>query len=117
MRICMILFAVLFAVFLSSAAFAQGRIQEKLIVAATPVAQGDIKLGEELTTPEGAAVGPGLYRISVNLNTLGEVQFILGPYKVAEANTGKGLEKNAFNTQRKLDAQVYVGGNIVKNLL
>jgi hypothetical protein len=117
MRTCMILFAVLFAVFLSSAAFAQGKIQEKLIVGATPVAQGDIKLGEELTTREGSSVGPGVYRISVNLNTLGEVQFVLGPYKIDQAIAGKGLEKNAFNTQRKLDPQVYVGGNIVKNLL
>jgi hypothetical protein len=119
MRTCKILFVIVCGIFLSSIAFAQGgRTPGKLIVGATPLAQGDIKLGEELTTREGSAVGAGMYRISVNLNTLGEVQFILSPYKVDEPTRGgKGLEKNAFNTQRKIDPQVYVGGSVTKNLL
>lgn len=117
MRTCMILFAVVFAVGLSSSAFGQGRTIGKLTVGATPLAQGDIKLGEELTTREGATAGPGLYRVSVNLNTLGEVQFILSPYKIDQLNSAKGLEKNAMNTQRKLDPKVYVGGSTVKNSL
>lgn len=117
MRTCMILFAVACSIFLSSMAFGQGRTPGKLIVGGTPLAQGDIKLGEELTTREGSVVGAGMYRISVNLNTLGEVQFILSPYKVDQMNAGKGLEKNAFNTQRKIDPQVTVGGNVTKNLL
>src|SRR5262245_35292313 len=117
MRTCKILFAIVCGIFLSSMVFAQGRTPGKLIVGATPVAQGEIKLGEELTTREGSAMPAGIYRVSVNLNTLGEVQFILGPYRVDEANTTKGLEKNAFNTQRKIDPQVYVGGTVTKNLL
>jgi len=110
----MILFAI---VCVSTLAFGQGRTPGKLVVGATPLAQGDIKLGEELTTREGTAIGPGMYRISVNLNTLMEAQFILSPYKVTEAAESKGLEKNAFNTQRKIDPQVYVGGSVTKNLL
>jgi hypothetical protein len=118
MRTCMILFAVACGIFLSSIAFAQGgRTPGKLVVAATPLAQGDIKLGEELTTREGTAISPGMYRISVNLNTLMEVQFILSPYKVDQLNADKGLEKNAMNTTRKIEPQVYVGGNVTKNLL
>jgi hypothetical protein len=118
MRICMIVFAVVCGIFLSSIAFAQGgRTEGKLVVAATPLSQGDIKIGEQLTTREGTPISPGLYRISVNANTLGEVQFILSPYKVDSATTAKGLEKNAFNTKRKLDPQVFVGANVVKNLL
>lgn len=117
MRICMIVFAVVCGIFLSSIAFAQGRTEGKLVVAATPLSQGDIKIGEQLTTREGTTINPGLYRISVNANTLGEVQFILGPYKVDSTTTDKGLEKNAFGTKRKLDPQVFVGANVVKNLL
>lgn len=118
MRTCMILFAIVCGIFLSSMAFAQGRTPGKLTVAATPLAQGDIKVGEELTTREGLTVSPGMYRISVNLNTLGESQFILSPYKMeGPTNAGKGLEKNAFNTQRKIDPQVFVGGTVTKNLL
>jgi hypothetical protein len=118
MRTCMIMFAVVCGIFLSSIAFAQGgRTEGKLVVAATPLAQGDIKIGEQLTTREGTSISPGLYRISINANTLGEVQFILGVYKVDSATTDKGLEKNAFNTKRKLDPQVFVGGSVIKNLL
>jgi hypothetical protein len=118
MRTCMIMLAVVCSIFLSSIASAQGgRTQGKLEVAATPLAQGDIKIGEQLTTREGTTINPGLYRISVNVNTLAEVQFILGPYKVDSATMDKGLEKNAFNTKRKLDPQVFVGGSVVKNLL
>lgn len=118
MRTCMILFAIVCGIFLSSMAFAQGRMDSKLIVGATPLAQGDIKVGEVLTTREGVTVNPGIYRISVNLNTLGEVQFILSPYKVDEPEGGgKGLEKNAFNIKRKLEPQVFVGGSTIKNLL
>jgi hypothetical protein len=118
MRICMILFLIVGGIFLSSMAFAQGRTPGKLNVAATPLAQGDIKLGEVLTTRDGSTVNPGLYRISVNLNTLGEAQFILSAYKVdGQTGSAKMLEKNAFNTQRKIDPQVIVGGNVTKNLL
>lgn len=118
MRTCMIMCAVVCCIFLSSIAFAQGgRMDGKLVVGATPLAQGDIKIGEQLTTREGTSINPGLYRISVNVNTLAEVQFILGPYKVDSATSDKGLEKNAFNTKRKLDPQVIVGASVVKNLL
>jgi hypothetical protein len=114
----MILFAIVCGIFLSSMAFAQGgRTPGKLIVGATPVAQGEIKFAEEFTTRDGSTMPPGIYRISVNLNTRGEVQFILGPYRVDENSTAKGLEKNAFNTQRKVDPQVYVGGTVTRNLL
>ncbi|HEY7161127.1 MAG TPA: hypothetical protein VH815_07700 [Acidobacteriota bacterium] len=42
----------------------------------------------------------------------------MSPYKVdAQQGKGKGLEKNAFNTNRKLDPQVIVGGTATKNLL
>jgi hypothetical protein len=118
MRTCMILFAIVCGIFLSSMAFAQGRTPGRLTVGATPLAQGDIKVGEELTTREGMTVLPGMYRISINLNTLGESQFILSPYRLeGSSNEGKGLEKNAFNTQRKIDPQVFVGGTVTKNLL
>lgn len=118
MRTCMIMLAVVCGIFLSSIAFAQGgRTEGKLVVAATPLAQGSIKIGEQLTTREGTSIIPGLYRISVNANTLGEVQFILGAYKVDSTTTDKGLEKNAFNTKRKLDPQVFVGASVTKNLL
>jgi hypothetical protein len=118
MRTCMILFLIACGIFLSSMAFAQGRTPGKLTVAATPLAQADIKLGEELTTRDGATMSPGMYRISVNLNTLGEAQFILSAYKVdGPSGSGKMLEKNAFNTQRKIDPQIIVGGNVTKNLL
>jgi hypothetical protein len=114
----MILFAIVCGILLSSLAFAQGgRTPGKLIVGATPLAQGDIKLGEELTTREGTPIPPGLYRISVNLNTLMEVQFVLSVYNLNDEATGKGLEKNAFNTQRKIEPRVAVGGNVTKNLL
>ena len=36
---------------------------------------------------------------------------------MSSATTAKGLEKNAFNTKRRLDPQVFVGANVVKNLL
>ena len=118
MRTCKILFAIVFVILLSSMVFAQGRTPGKLTVAATPLAQGDIKVGEELTTREGLTLSPGIYRISMNLSTLGEAQFILSPYKLdGQPGTAKGLEKNAFNTQRKIDPQVYVGGNVTKNVL
>jgi hypothetical protein len=118
MRTCMILFLVVGGFFLSSMAFAQGRTPGKLTVGATPLAQGDIKVGEELTTRDGSSVSPGMYRISVNLNTLGEAQFILSSYKVdGPSGSGKMLEKNAFNTQRKIDPQLIVGGSVTKNLL
>jgi hypothetical protein len=118
MRTCMFLFAIVCSILLSSMAFAQGHMDSKLVVGATPLAQGDIKVGEVLTTREGLSLNPGIYRISVNLNTLGEVQFILSPYKIDEPDGGgKGLEKNAFNIKRKLDPQVFVGGNVTRNLL
>jgi hypothetical protein len=101
----------------SSLVFSQARIQERLIVGATPVSQGDIKLGEKLTTREGAVIEPGVYRISVNINTLGECQFILSPYKNDQVDSSKGLEKNAMNTKRKLDPKSYVRASIQKNLL
>jgi hypothetical protein len=105
-------------VFISPLLFAQGgRIQERLIVGGTPISQGDIKVGEKLTTREGSVIPAGIYRISVNVNTLGECQFVLSPYKIDQADSGKGLEKNAMNMKRKLDPQSYVGASIQKNLL
>jgi hypothetical protein len=115
-RIC--LFAALIMVISSSFVLAQGgRINQRIIVGATPISQGDIKLGEKLTTREGTIIEPGIYRISVNMNTLGECQFILSPYKNDQVDSSKGLEKNAMNTKRKLDPQSYVSASIQKNLL
>ena len=97
MRICMIVFAAVCGIFLSSIAFAQGgRTEGKLVVAATPLSQGDIKIGEQLTTREGTLIIPGLYRISINANTLGEVQFILSPYKVELCNDGQRVGKECI---------------------
>ena len=81
MRTRISMFAALIVAVFSTFVFAQARIQERLIVGATPISQGDLKLGEKLTTREGYVIEPGVYRISVNVNTLGECQFILSPYK------------------------------------
>ncbi len=117
MRIWMILLIAGLTALLSSQAFAQGRTEGRLTVGATLLAQGDIKLGEELTTREGTTISPGQYRISVNLNTLGECQFILSPYKIDQMNAKGGLEKNAMNTKRKMDPQVLISASTVKNVL
>jgi hypothetical protein len=111
------LFAAVLGIVFSSLVFAQsGRIQERINVGPTPLSQGDIKIGERLTTRSGDVIEPGLYRISVNINTLAECQFILSPYKL-EFESNKALEKNAMNTKRKLDPQSYIAANIQKNLL
>ena len=117
MRIWMILLITGFAVVLSSDVFAQGKITGKLTVGVTPLAQGEVKLGEQLTTREGTEISPGVYRISVNMNTLGECQFILKPYKIDQINSTKGLERNAMNIKRKIEPQVSVGASIAKNVL
>ncbi len=117
MRTRISMFAALIVVVFSTFVFAQARIQERLIVGATPISQGDLKLGERLTTREGFVIEPGVYRISVNVNTLGECQFILSPYKQDSVDSSKGLEKNAMNTMRKLDPKSFVGARIQKNLL
>ncbi len=88
MRARVSLFAALMVVLITPLLFAQGgKIQERLIVGATPISQGDIKVGEKLTTREGTVIGTGIYRVSVNINTLGECQFILSPYKLDQADT------------------------------
>jgi hypothetical protein len=112
------LLAVVFSLLAALPLFAQGgRIQGKLIVGATPLSQGDIKIGEKLTTREGISIEPGIYRVSVNMTSLGECQFILTPFKIEQPLSDKGLQKNAMNTMRKTAPEVVISAIVAKNLL
>jgi hypothetical protein len=104
---------------LSASVFAAGGKKiTKLTVGNTNVSQGTIKVGENLTTREGQKLNPGVYRVAVSLNSLGEAQFILTPFSVANPALQPGLESNAVNKgDMGQNPPIITGGTIIKNLL
>ena len=119
MRTKTLCFMVLLAFAVSCPLFAQGgRIQEKLNVGATPLAQGDLKISEVLTTRDGTQLVPGYYRVAVAVNSLGEAQFVISEF-VVTSNTRQdvGLAKNALNVKKVPPESVAVPAIVGKNLL
>jgi len=100
-----------------SIAYGQGKITGKLVVGATTISQGDIKLSEALTTRDGKKLNPGLYRISVALTSRNEAQFVFSPYELDQPSQVKeGLTGNALNAQRDAaPIKIYVGASVTKN--
>lgn len=93
-----------------------GRTTGKLVVGATTISQGDIKLSETLTTREGKKLTPGLYRISVALTSRNEAQFVFSPFELDQPNQVKeGLTGNALNAKREAPLKFYVGASVTKN--
>lgn len=86
-------------------------------VGATRLAQGEIKLGEVLTTREGFQLQPGRYRIAVAINTLGEAMFILLPSGQEETVSHTTMPKNALNTKRQLPNELIFRTIVIKNSL
>jgi hypothetical protein len=95
-----------------------GRISGKLTVGATPVSQGMITLAEPLSTHEGQKLAPGQYRVAISLNSLGEAQFVLSPFKVENPTVKVGLEKNAVNnSENQRIPDIIIAAKVVKNAL
>lgn len=119
MKTRVLLFLVLFTVIGTIPLWAQGgQIEGKLNVGATPLAQGNIKFGEKLTTQDGIEVPPGIYRIAVTLNSLNEAAFVISPFKVNQPDSAPALRKNAVNMQKTKDEpSLLIGGKVTKNLL
>jgi hypothetical protein len=110
------LFIVLLFVLLAvGQAFAQGSIKGKLTVGNTELANGQIKIGEKLTTQDGVSVEPGIYRIILTQGTTGETQFVLNSPKATDEPTG--IQKNAVNRVQAVDNSIVVPARITKNLL
>lgn len=103
----------------SSFVLAQGgRIHEKLNVGSTAISSGTVKVGETLTTREGQKIDPNTYRISVGLNSEGEAQFLLTPFKVENMTLNKGLEGNAANKSSiEKVTQIITSAQVIKNTL
>jgi hypothetical protein len=113
-------FLVLFMVIGSMTLWAQGggRIEGKLNVGVAPLSQGNIKVGEKLTTQDGIEIPPGTYRISVALNSLNEASFVISPFKVKQPDSAPALTKNAMNTQKTKDEpSLFISAKVSKNLL
>lgn len=118
MKSRLVLFLALFTAIGSTTLWAQGRIEGKLNVGVTPLSQGDIKIGEKLTTQDGIEIPPGTYRISITLNSLSEASFVISPFKVKQPDSGPALTKNAMNTQKTKDEpSLYITAKVSKNLL
>lgn len=106
------------AVFVSGLVFAQGGKITKLTVGSTRLADGELKIGEPLMTRDGQRLIPGVYRVSVALTSLGEAQFILSPFKVDQPDTpSQSVVQKAMNPTKETPTQLYVGAEVVKNLL
>ncbi len=113
-----IIFCVLITFVAFSFAYGQGRTTERLVVSATTISQGDIKLSETLTTREGKKLTPGVYRISVALGARNEAQFVFSPFELDQPNQVKeGLSGNALNAKRDAPLKLYVGASVTKNSL
>ncbi len=113
-----VFFCVLIAVVAFSFAYGQGRTTGKLVVGATTISQGDIKLSETLTSREGQKIAAGVYRISVALTSRNEAQFVFSPYELDQPNqANEGLTGNAMNTKRDAPVKIYVGASVTKNSL
>lgn len=117
MRITVTLVSVFLFVCISLPVLGQeGRITSKLEVGATRLAQGEIKIGEVLTTREGVKLQPGRYRIAVALNTLNEAMFILLPSGQEEVSN-TNLPKNALNTLKQMPNEIIFRTIVIKNSL
>lgn len=112
-----IFFCVLITVFAFSFVYGQGgKTTGRLVVGATTISQGDIKLNETLTTREGKKIAAGLYRISVALTSRNEAQFVFSAFELDQPNQVKeGLSGNALNAQREGTPKLYVGASVTKN--
>ena len=119
MKTRVLLFLVLFMALGTLPLMAQGgQIQGRLTVGATPLSQGDVKFGEPLTTQDGIEIPPGVYRIAIALNSLGEAAFMISPFRVKQPDAKTGLKANAVNTMKsKEDPALAIGAKVNKNLL
>lgn len=119
MKTRVLLFLVVFMALGTLPVMAQGgQMQGKLTVGATPLSQGDVKVGEKLTTQDGIEIPPGVYRIAITLNSLNEAAFMISPFKVKQPDSKTGLKANAVNTSKsKEDPSLAIGAKVSKNLL
>jgi hypothetical protein len=119
MRTRILLLVVVALLALSPWTYAQGsKIQEKLNIGATPIAQGELKTTEVLMTRDGQRIPPGLYRVAATLNSLGEAQFVISVFKVTtDTPTTSGISSNAINLKKAPPSTITVAGFVDKNLL
>ncbi len=91
--------------------------QEKLTVAATTIARGDIDIVEPLITPDHYKLDPGRYRVAIAMNSLREGIFVLSLFKIDLPGSESDLSKNAINTPTRNSPEFYIGANILNNSL
>jgi hypothetical protein len=113
------IFMVVLTFFFSASLFAQGKIQGKLTLGATVISQGDVKVGEVLTTPDGIKIPPGQYRIGVLLNSRNEAMFAISPFSVDKPpGNDEGLTENSMKPKSTVEQNsLYLPANLDKNTL
>lgn len=99
--------------------FAQGRIQGKLTLGATVISQGDLSVGEVLTTRDGIKIPPGQYRVGVLLNSRNEAMFAISPFAVDKPpGMDEGLTENSVQMKSTVEQNaLYLAANLDKNSL
>lgn len=99
--------------------FAQGRIQGKLTLGATVISQGDLSVGEVLTTRDGIRIPPGQYRVGVLLNSRNEAMFAISPFAVDKPTGGdEGLTENSVQMKSTVEQNaLYLAANLDRNTL
>jgi hypothetical protein len=99
--------------------FAQGKIQGKLTLGATVISQGDLRVGEALTTRDGIRIPPGQYRVGILLNSRNEAMFAISPFTVDKPRgTDDALTENSIAPKSTIsDNSLYLAANVDKNTL
>ena len=98
----------------TSVLFAQG--SPILNVGATAISEGDVKLSETLSTRDGDKLAPGIYKVSVLLDSHGAATFILTPH--AQPDQPGLLKQNSMNAAGAKNVLHYsITANVKKNSL